>query len=132
MADQENSNNWYGQTLEAKSEAVHDPYTGAPVIIRQFEFAYNADMLQKIRDKKVSIPTKQELFNAHWPQIKIMLWGDGLLAIEEDIFAPKVILGTKKYKIFLTCQPRKGVIVNDKIMSLEEVMGAGQAKDKHS
>lgn len=120
--DNEKSTNWYGKSIETASDPVIDPGTGKPIIIRQFTFYFNPEALLKIKSKKIPMPTKQELFNSNWQQMKTMLWSDGLVAIEEEDFAPRIVVKKKKYEIFLTCQPRMGTIVNDKIKNLIEVM----------
>lgn len=113
---------WYGQEVGVEADQVFiDEAKGKPVIIRQFEFSFNPETVRKIRQKKIPAPTRQELFNAHWPQIKVMLWGDGLVAIEEAEFPPHVIVGKKRYKILLTCQPRMGTIVNDKFRTISNL-----------
>lgn len=113
---------WTGQEVGVNSDIpLRDDGTGAKYIIRQFEFSFNPETLRKIREKKIPAPTQQELFNSHWPQIKIMLWGDGLVAIQEKELPPRMVIGKKKYKIVLLCQPRMGIMVNDKVQTLQEI-----------
>jgi len=103
---------WHADQMEAKSDPLVDPGTGKPFIIRQFDFTFKPGM------KK--IPTKQELFNAHWPQIRVMLYGDGLVA-NEDV-EPRVLMNKRKYKIILLCEPRFGQVVIDKVQNLQQVL----------
>jgi hypothetical protein len=118
----DNQHKWYGQEVGANSDPLIDPATGQPFIIREFIFAFNPEALRLIKQKKMAIPSKQDLFNSNWKQIEVMLWGDGLVAIMEKEFPPRIVVGKKKYKIILVCQPRQGVIVADKVRSLNQVL----------
>lgn len=113
---------WYGQQVGVNSDVpLMDEGKGSPYIIRQFEFAFDPSMLQKIHDKKIPIPTRQELFDSNWNQIRTTLWGDGLVAIKEKEFPPHVIVGKKKYKIILTCMPRFGTLVAERPNTLQQL-----------
>jgi len=117
----DNKTKWTGQEVGVNSDIpLKDDGTGAKYIIRQFEFAFNPDIIQKIKQKKIPAPTRQELFNSNAKQIRMTLWGDGLVP-REDV-EPRMIIGKKKYKIILVCQPRMGVIVNDKVAKLQDIM----------
>lgn len=112
---------WTGQEIGVNSDIpLVDEGKGKKMILRQFEFAFDPNMLQKIREKKYPSPTKQELFNSNWKQIEITLWGDGLIAMKE--VEPRIIVGKKKYKIIVLCEARMGVVINDKVRTLQEVM----------
>ena len=90
--------NWAGQELEVKSDPLIDAGMGKLVTIRRFFFSKNPD-------PKVRLPIhNQDLFNAHWNQIRDILWRDGLRPIDE--VNPRVIRGKKGYNIFITCEPR--------------------------
>lgn len=111
---------WTGQEIGVDSNIpLIDAGTGKPYIIRQFEFSFNPEMAKKIQDKKYPAPTKQELFNSNWRQIQVMLWGDGLVPYQG--VEPRMIVGKKKYKIILLCEPRTGVVVANKPRTLQEI-----------
>ena len=110
--DDKTGNKWYADSVEAKSTPLIDPGVGKPMFIRQFEFAFKPGLPSK--------PTKQELFNQHWPQIRTILWGDGLVA-NEDV-DPRVLIGKKDYKIILLCEPKFGVLVADKPHNLTQLL----------
>lgn len=120
-------NKWFGKDqwtstdVETEGTPLIDPGTGQPFIIRQFEFSFNPETLKEIKKNKLPAPTKQQLFDSAWPQIRIMLWGDGLVAIEEAEFPPHIKIGKRKYKIYITCQPRRGTMVNEKPFTLQEL-----------
>jgi len=103
---------WHADQLETKSDPLIDSGTGRPYIIRQFDFTFKPGM------KK--FPTKQDLFNAHWPQIRVLLWSDGLVA-NEDV-EPRVLMNKKKYKIILLCEPKFGRVVMDKPQNLQQIL----------
>lgn len=114
---------WNAQQVGVNSDTpLMDLGTGQDYIVRQFLFSFNPDMINKIREKKIPAPTHQELFNSNWPQMRVELWKDGLLAVQENEYPPKIVVGKKKYKIIVTCQPRRGVIVNDKVNSLQDIL----------
>ncbi len=97
---------WKAQELDTQSKPIDDPGVGQALVMRSFKFFFNPQILRDIKDKKVKIPNKQELFNSVWPQIKINLWGDGLMAIEEKGFEPKMKIASKFFAITLICEPR--------------------------
>lgn len=107
---------WEGQELEVKSDPLIDPGSGQAVIIRVFEFEGNAETLKRMK------PTKQELFNSHIGQIKIMLWGDGLETFEG--VEPKIVTSKKsdKYRIAIACKPRMGVSVSETPQTLQDLI----------
>ncbi len=102
---------WYGRDLQTNSDPLIDSGTGRPMIIRQFQFVFNPNLKQK--------PTKQDLFNSHWPQMKIMLWGDGLVA-NTDV-EPRMIVGKRKYRIFLLCEPKLRTMVAERPLTLQQL-----------
>ena len=104
---------WYGRDLEVKSGSVIDPGQGRELVIRQFEYSKNPAFKGHL--------TKQELFNMHWRQMQITLWGDGLVPFED--IEPRVILGKKGYKIFITCKPRLRTVIVDKPLNLKDIIG---------
>jgi len=111
---------WQAQEVGVNSNVpLVDSAQGKPYIIRQFEFSFNPDAALKIRQKKIPAPTEQELFNSNWKQIQTTLWGDGLVP-RQDI-NPRMIVGKKKYKIILLCEPRFRTMVNEKPRTLQEV-----------
>lgn len=111
---------WTGQEIGVNSDIpLVDEGKGKPYIIRQFEFRFSPEVLQKIQQKKIPAPTRQELFNTHVKQIRITLWGDGLVPMEE--IEPRIIIGKKKYKIIILCQPRFGTMVAERPQTLQEI-----------
>lgn len=111
---------WQAQEVGVNSNVpLVDAGTGKQYIIRQFEFAFDPSKIKDIQKKKIPAPTRQELFNSNVRQIRMTLWGDGLVP-REDV-EPRMIIGKKKYKIILVCEPRLGVIVNDKARTLQEI-----------
>ena len=104
---------WYGRDLEVKSGPVIDPAQGRELVIRQFEFSKNPAFTGNL--------PKQELFNMHWRQIQVTLWGDGLVPFED--IEPRIILGKKRYKIFITCEPRLRTFIEEKPLNLKDIIG---------
>lgn len=122
MTDNQKEHDWYGATLETPGTQMVDSGTGKPYILRTFEFAINPKVAKEMRDKKQTMD-KQQLFNSHWPQIRLMLMSDGLVA-NEDV-PPRVVVGKKrgkgKYRIFVLCEPKAGVAVVDKVATLQDL-----------
>jgi len=105
------SGKWEGKELGFKSDPLTDPGIGKPMILRYFEFVFKPGLKEK--------PTKQQLFNYHWPQIRTILWGDGLVA-NTDV-DPRVKVGRKKYKIILLCEPKFKTMVADRPQTLQQL-----------
>lgn len=115
---------WQAQELGVNSNVpLVDAGTGKPYIIRQFEFSFNPKFIKDVKEKK-TIVDKQAIFNSHWKQLEITLWGDGLVP-RKDI-EPRIIIGKRKYKIVLLCEPRLGVMVAEKAQTLQEITKSGK------
>lgn len=106
---------WYGHDINAQSAPLIDPGTGQTLTIRVFEFGVNPAW-------KGTVPSKQAVFNMHWKQLKTILWGDGLVAIQEKEFEPKIEFRGDRYYIFLTCQPRNNTFFANKAKPLHEYL----------
>ena len=103
---------WHAEELSVDSQPLVDSGTGKPLIIRQFDFTFQAKLKQR--------PTKQQLFNEAWPLIRPLIKYDGLVA-STDV-DPRVLVGRKGYKIILLCEPKFGVMVADKPRTLQQVL----------
>ena len=103
---------WYGNELQTKPTLMVDPGTGKALILRTFEFAKNPEF-------KTKAITKQELFNMHWRQIRVMLWGYGLVPNEDA--EPRIVIDKDKYRIFILCQPKLNTFVADKLKTLQDI-----------
>lgn len=120
---------WTGQELGVNSNIpLVDAGSGKPYVIRKFEFHFDPTVLQKIREKKVKFPSKQELFNTHWRQIQSTLWGDGLVA-RQDV-EPNLMISKFKYIIVLACEPRFGTSVIERPNTLQEITPSPLQKKK--
>ena len=102
----------YGANLDTEGVPLVDPGVGQTVTIRTFVFKMNP----KVRD----FPDKQTLFNYHARQIKTILWGDGLIPLEE--VSPRVIIDVKRrrYQFFIPCKARREVLFMEKPKNLSE------------
>lgn len=109
---------WKGQTLDTQGDIALEEDTGhgTAVVVRCFTFAINPDAFRKNK------PTKQELFNAHYKQIEIELWKDGLKVFPE--WNPKVNLTKNKkfYSIFVASTPARGHLLNEKPKTLTGIL----------
>ena len=102
---------WFGSQIQTEATPMIDSGIGRPLILRTFEFAIKPNQQRKV--------TKQELFNAHWPYIRTLIWSDGLVA-NTDV-EPRVVVGKKRYRIFILCEPKFRTLVADKPKTLQEV-----------
>ncbi len=116
MTDEKNE--WFGASLQTPGMPMVDKGLGKPLVLRTFEFAV------KFSNEKP--PTRQELFNSHWPQIKNIIWGDGLVA-NTDV-NPRIVIGKRRYRIFVLCEPKFRVMVADKPQTLQQVFNKKLAK----
>ena len=110
---------WHGMEMQSKNVVMIDPGTGKPYTWRQWTFKFDSKIMEQIKQRKIPMPTKQELFNSNWKQIRVQLWGDGWKA-REDI-EPKLLMGKDNYQIIICCEPRLNVMVNDKTKTLQDV-----------
>ena len=114
----------YGSDLHTESAPLVDPGIGKTVSIRVFDFKMNPD------PKVVkSFPTNgQVIFNAHAKQIATILWGDGLIPLEQ--VSPRVIINKKKrtYQIFVPCSARSGVVFAETPMNLSTQLNKNGTK----
>lgn len=111
---------WETAKGQVWSDPILDPGTGRPMFIRQFFFKYHKPTHEKIKAKQIPEPTNQQLFDQAWRVIRPLLWGDGLIA-NEDI-EPKIVRGKEGYIIILTCEPRLGQVVTDRISNLTRLL----------
>ena len=113
----------YAGKFETEGMPLIDPGTGKTVSIRTFTY--------KIDPKKVrSVPdNKQQIFNDHAGFIRRVLWGDGLVPLEN--ISPRVIINKKKlvYQIFVPCEARLNTVWADKPQNLSHLL-AKEAKEK--
>lgn len=88
-----------------------DKGVGKAVVIRQYQYELPKNLPQ---------PSKAQLLLIHKPRIQDQLWLDEL----ELILEPKVVFSDKyphKFRIFATCQPKKGSLVYDRPNTLTEI-----------
>ena len=104
--------------LKTDSTPMVDAGTGKPLILRTFEFAFSPAFLLKAKAEHITV-NKQQIFNFHWPQIRTIIWSDGLVA-STDV-DPRVIIGKKRYRIFLLCEPKFRNVVVDRPKTLQEI-----------
>lgn len=116
---------WNAQEVSTESDPIDDPGIGEKYVIRKFDFAFNPETAKAIRNKKLAPPTKQDLFNSVWPQLRIMLWGDGLYAVEEADLPPKMTIGKKKFSVVIVCQPARNRGFMGRHKSLNEYLQNG-------
>lgn len=100
MEKMNQSEGWYGSTMETERFDVKDPGTGAPVILRQLRFQYMP--WQKTKPKMKDILTADYI-----KHLENILWADNL----EMIQLPKVTFHKKGFRIFLTCKAKRGNII---------------------
>lgn len=105
---------WFGTTVETDGVPMFDPGIGRPLILRTFEFAVKPSQVGQKR------PTNAELFNFHWPQIRDMIRFDGL--IENRDIAPRVVIGKKRYRIFVLCEPKFRTMINETPQTLQQII----------
>lgn len=103
-------------SLEVKSETnlEQDEGFGDAAIIRRFTFGVNPEAF------KQHVPTKQELFNAHYKGIEVALWRDGMKVMPD--VTPKVVLENNRYHIFVGAKPMKGHMLMHKPQTLKEIV----------
>lgn len=106
---------WEGQDIEVKSDPLIDNENSGALILRSFYYKANPVTMKEQK------PTKQKIFNSHLKQIEAMLWGDGLTPFTP--IEPRIIVSKKRdeYKIFIACVPKKGVMLNETPLTLQQI-----------
>lgn len=104
---------WYGASVEVNSDPLVDSGEGDAALYRVFHFKKNPELKE--------YPSKQELFNIHWPQIQNQLWKDGL--VERRDVEPLVRFGDKNdtYAIIVLCMPKFNNSVVEKTATLQDI-----------
>lgn len=110
-----------GDNYDVKQGEVHsdikledDLGSGKKIVIRTFHFEANPEAF------KDRTPSKQELFDAHAEQIKIVLWKDGLQVMEEVRPQLKLSKNRKYYRIVVGAEARLGQNFNDTALTLAQ------------
>ncbi len=116
---------WGGAKIQTDGVPMVDAGVGKPLILRTFEFAINQSKVQELKEKGIVV-TQQEIFNTHWPQIRKIIWSDGLVA-STDV-DPRIVIGKKRYRIFILCEPKFRTLIAEKPKTLQEVFKARQTK----
>lgn len=110
---QAGDNSWVGEQISTQSDPMIDPGVGKPYVLRTFEFSKNPEFKGKIN--------KQEIFNKHWRQISTILWGDGLVPVE-DINPRVEFTKNGNYRIFILAEARLNTLVVDKPKTLQQIL----------
>lgn len=110
--------NWDAFKIATDGVPMVDDKTGKPLILRMFEFKIDYKKLKQIEQKGITMD-KQMIFNSHWPQIRSVIWADGLVA-STDV-DPRVVIGKTRYRIFLLCEPKFRMMVNETPTDLQTV-----------
>lgn len=92
------NNEWFANTIETPGVPMVDKGIGTAYDLKCFEFA------MKPLPPNTAYPTRQQLFDAHWPELRTRIWADGLIA-NEDV-PPRVHIGKSRYRIFILCESR--------------------------
>ena len=109
----------YGADLSTEGVPLIDPGTGKTISLRVFHFKMNPELKHFPSDK-------QAIFSSHAQKIKTVLWGDGLVAIED--VAPRVMINKRNhtYDIIVPCEARLSTMFIDKPKNLSEELLKGK------
>lgn len=104
---------WDAKQLEVHSDIdlAVDTGWGKAVILRQFDYAFPPGIQQ--------IPTKEQILTPGY--LKFLETQLYFVDELELVMPPKVVIGQKGFKIFATCQARKGSLVHQKPTTLKEI-----------
>jgi hypothetical protein len=109
-----------GSAYELKTQGTPmvDSGTGRPLILEVFEYFINPIRVKELEERKIVI-SKQEIFDGHWPQIRALIWSKGLVA-STDV-EPRIVIGKRKYRIFILCEPKFRTVLKDKPQTLQQI-----------
>lgn len=116
MAKQnQTDSDWYANQLVSDDVPLVDASEGRDIVLREFRFVMTPNFI---------IPSKQMIFNSHWPYIKTRIWADGLEPNEDH--PPRVVIGKTAYRIFIVCQLKSSALGKQrhpkgKVHSLQEI-----------
>ena len=127
MTDIGKQDTWEALKIATDGVPMVDAGTGKPLVLRTFEFKLDYKKLKEAEDRHVQID-KQMIFNSHWPQIKNLIWADGLVA-STDV-DPRVVIGKTRYRIFILCEPKFRVVLADKPTDLQTIFKKRLTKNK--
>lgn len=106
---------WDATQAQTDGVRIEDGGTGRPIILRQFEFQFPPGFKGK--------PTKEEILTESYIKyLENFLWADAL----EMIMEPKVVFSEKGFKVFATCQVKKGNLIpgyaQDMLKPLQDII----------
>lgn len=109
---------WEGRDVEAAPRQLVDDGSGAPIVIRSFQY--------QLPEGMPSQPTKEQLLSYHKGRILPFLWKDELTPIGDDayklVYAKEIGKeSTTKFSIFVTCKPKAGSIIYQKPNTIREI-----------
>ena len=91
---------WYPTEVETEGVKIEDPGMGRPIILRNFEFRYPLTLKRK--------PSKDQIFTKDYLKyLNNLLWIDEMELIQE----PKIVFYKKGFRIFCTCQAKRGSLL---------------------
>lgn len=99
---------------QSRTNLEQDHGVGNAAVIRMFEFSANPETFQH------HLPTKQELFNAHYKGIELALWKDGLKVI--PTVNPQIAVGKKRYRIWVGAAPMRGQTLSERPQTLSDIV----------
>jgi hypothetical protein len=118
--DNQKPSEWQPYQAQTDGVPMVDSGTGQPFILKTYEYLINPKRVKELEEKGVKM-TNQDLFNMHWPHIRSDIWSSGLVAIQDEKFPPRVVVGKRLYRIFVLCEPKFRRIVHDTPKTLQEI-----------
>lgn len=111
---------WHPMAAQTDGVPMVDAGIGRPYVLKEYTFLINPGKVKELEEKGITV-TNQEIFDNHWPQIRLNIWSEGLVAIQDSKYPPRVVISKKVYRIFIVCEPKFGRVVHDKPKTLQEV-----------
>lgn len=106
---------WEATQAQTDGTRIEDGGTGRPIILRQFEFQYPPGFSGTLT--KENILTREYI-----TYLENFLWADALEMIQE----PRVVFEEKGFRVFATCQAKKGNLlpyhVKDGLKPLQDIL----------
>lgn len=118
---------WDAKSIESQSETnlEQDTGYGKAVIIRNFNFNIDQDVLTRYALTTTSYPDKQILFNSVLKYIETSLWKDGM-EVFPDV-EPRVLIDKawKSFEVFVAGKPMKGQRLLEQPKTLSQIVHGG-------
>lgn len=115
---------WDTHSIETQSTTTleTDQGDGRAVVIRNYKFKIDAEVLTKFYLTTTQYPNKQDLFNSVVKFIELSLWRDGLQVFPDT--EPRVLISDSytEFEVFVGATPKRGEMLLEAPKTLSQLV----------